>query len=418
MDASALFYILLVVLTVGFALIVQNQAYVPVYLRGRYPAYWDRRRARNFAAEVVIYGLLAGVSACRVAIGADYWVYWANFQLIAQDRHVSYEIGFCLVVKLMQAIFGPGTYRTIFFLFSVLTVFFFLKALHDQACWYAASLYLLLAGGYYFSSMHSVRYYFALAIALFCAKYVIRGEYGKFVLWILLAATFHKSVLLVLPVYLFARALAQVHWKGWHYAALGALAAAIILGQGLWQRIPLWKKVIFYFYPFYENSAFDQGRISWANVAKCLGVLALGILCWRSGLGEEEPGEEVGKAHAEPGEAARASLLEGGKPREGAVGPYSLERLADRFYFTLNLGGLLVYTCGSFIPEVSRVGYYFIIFQVILIPNLLRRMKAGLFKNLCTIASLGAFAVYFVEFLRRAYDDSVRLLPYLEWIFH
>lgn len=129
----------------------------------------------------------------------------------------SFEVGFRYVVRLMQLIFGDSTYKTIFFLFSVLTVFFFLKALHDQGEWYAASLYLLLTGGYYFSSMHSVRYYFALSIALFSAKYVLRGEYGKFVLAVLAAAFFHKSVLLVIPVYLLAAVLSKIHLKPWHY---------------------------------------------------------------------------------------------------------------------------------------------------------------------------------------------------------
>lgn len=395
MEISALLYVALTVAAVGFAAVVRNQDYVGMYLSGKRPSYWDRQRGRNLAAEIGVYGLLAGVSACRIAIGADYWVYWLNFQLIAQGRHVSYEPGFRLVVRLMQLIFGDGTYLTIFFLFSVVTVFFFLKCLHDQAGWYSFSVYLLLTGGYYFSSMHSVRYYFALAIAMFAAKYVIRGEYGKFVLWILAAAAFHKSVLLVIPVYLLARGLAWMRWKKGMCIAGSVLAAAVILTQGLWQRIGLWREIIFYFYPFYEGSAFDIGRISWVNVAKCLGVLVLGLIYWKG------PWEERKASGAEAQETKR----------------WTEEQLANRFYFFLNLGGLMVYTCGSFIPEVSRVGYYLIVFQIFLIPHLVRKMR-GLWRTVCLWGSLGAFAVYFVVFLYRAYDDSVRLLPYLEWIFH
>lgn len=56
-----------------------------------------------------------------------------------------------------------------------------------------------MTGGYYFNSLNSVRYYFALALALFSMKYVLRGEYGKFILCVLLGALIHKSVLLVFP---------------------------------------------------------------------------------------------------------------------------------------------------------------------------------------------------------------------------
>ena len=73
-------------------------------------------------------------------------------------------------------------------------MFFFLKALHDQADWYVVSLFLLLTQGFYFNSMNSVRYYFALALAMYAQKYVLRGEYGKFILWVLLGCTIHKSV--------------------------------------------------------------------------------------------------------------------------------------------------------------------------------------------------------------------------------
>jgi len=372
MEITALLYIMLTVVTVGFALFIHNREYVPGYISGRRPAGYDRQQAANLVAELVIFIALTGVSGCRVAIGRDYWVYWANFEKISLDMYVSYEKGFQYVVKLMQAIFGAGSYKPIFFLFSFLTVFFFVKALHDQGRWYAGALYLLMTGGYYFSSMHNVRYYFALSIALFSAKYVLRGEYGKFVLWILAAAAFHKSVLLVIPVYLLAGWLSKIRLKRRHYAAGIIFAVSLVLGQ------ELYRKIIFFFYPFYEGSMYDTGDISWANVGKCVGTLVLCLICRRKGLQEDRD---------------------------------------NRFYFFLNLAGLGVYTLGSFIPEVSRIGYYMIIFQIFLISNLLAGMEKGKGKTLCVLGTAGAFAVYFLAFLYKAYDQSLGLLPYMNWIF-
>ena len=204
MESSALVYVGLTVVTVLLACFVQNKEYVAAHITGgrafgQTPGY-NRVQARNLVAEIAIYCLLAGVSACRIAVGNDYWVYRDNFKLIAQGRHVSYEFGFNYIAKWMQMLFGYDNYLPIFALFSVLTVLFFVKALHDQASDYTLSLFLLMTGGFYFNSMNSVRYYFALAIALFSMKYVLRGEYGKFVLWIVAGAMFHKSILLVIPV--------------------------------------------------------------------------------------------------------------------------------------------------------------------------------------------------------------------------
>ena len=377
MEKSALVYVILLGITVALGLYVKNREYVRQHLAGRravgqQPGY-NRQQVSNLVAETAVFCLLAGVSACRIAVGNDYWVYRDNFKLIAQQRHVSYEFGFNYIVKWMQMLFGYDNYLPVFGLFSLLTVLFFAKALHDQASDYAFSLFLLMAGGYYFNSMNSVRYYLALAVALYSMKYVMRGEYGKFVLWIAAGAMFHKSILLTIPVYLAAWFLAKHRLKKWHYAVGGALALSLIFCQNFYREI------IFYFYPFYRNSAFDNGQLSYANIAKCLGTLILCVICYRRSLREDK---------------------------------------MNRFYFFLNLAGMLVYRCGSFIPEVSRVGYYLIITQIFLLPRLLADMPKGWFRNMCYAGAIGAFGAYFVLLLRGMYDVSVRLLPYLNWIFN
>lgn len=378
MERSALVYVGLTVVTVVLGLCVDNAEYVPNRVgKGTYhergSTLCERRLARNRIAMFAIYCLLAGVSACRIAVGNDYWVYRFNFNLIAQNRHVSSEFGFNYIVKWIQLLFGYDEYLPVFAFFSLVTVFFFVKALSDQGSFFAFSLYLLMTGGYYFNSLNSVRYYLALAIALYAMKYVLRGEYGKFVLWILVGVMFHKSVLVVIPAYLAARFLAAAPLKKWHYAAGGIFLCTLIFGQNLYREI------IFWFYPYYRNSNFDDGQLSYVNILKCICVLGLCVICYRRSLRED---------------------------------------VRNRFYFFLNLFGLAVYCCGSFIPEVSRIGYYLIISQVFLIPVLLSQMPAGWLRRICYVGVIGAFGAYFVFLLRGMYAVDVRLLPYLNWIFN
>jgi hypothetical protein len=374
MESSALVYIMLTVVTVTLGLFVKNSEYVPSYIMGTAAAH-DRQLARNLVAETAVFILLTGVSACRIAVGNDYWPYRFNFRLIAQERYVSSEIGFNLIVKGMQKLFGYDNYLPIFALFSFITVLFFALALHAQASDYAFSLFLLMTGGYYFNSLNSVRYYMALAIAMYAMKYVLRGEYGKFILWIVLGSAFHKSIFLVIPVYLLAIWLAGRKLKKWHYAAGGAFILFVILfGQNIVREI------IFYFYPYYRDSAFDNGQISYINIAKCAAVLILCALCFKMSL--------------------------------------SMECRANRFYFFLNVAGLVTYCCGSFIPEVSRVGYYMIASQVFLLPNLIKDIECRWFRRLCYIGVTAAFTVYFAMLIKGMYAVDVRLLPYLNWIFN
>lgn len=367
MESSALVYVGLTVATVFLAGYIQSFRCVQM---------GSRAYVRSLTAEFAIFCLLTGVSACRIAVGNDYWVYRFNFRLIAQERHVSSEFGFNLIVKWMQQLFGYDNYLPIFALFSVLTVWFLVRALHGQAMDYALSLFLLMTGGYYFNSLNTVRYYLALAIALYSMMYVLRGEYGKFILWILFGSIFHKSILLVIPVYLAAHLLAKARLKKWHYAVGALLLLSLIFCQDFYRELA------FTFYPFYRNSAFDTGNISWVNVGKCVGVLALCVVCYRRSLQEGE------------------------------------ENQNKRFYFFLNVAGLVVYPCGSFIPEVSRVGYYMIISQVLLIPALLREMPEGWFRKLCRGGVILAYCVYFLFLLRGMYSTDIRLLPYLNWIFN
>ncbi len=93
------------------------------------------------------------------------------------------------------------------------------------------------------------------------------------------------------------------------------------------------------------------------------------------------------------------------------------ENLKNRFYFFLNLFGLVVYCLGSFIPEVSRVGYYMIITQIFLIPELLHGMENKVLRRLAYLAVVGGFTCYFIILLKGMYAVDIRLLPYRNWIF-
>lgn len=371
-------YLTLFLLVVGIGLLVQNRDYVQFHigiqtrqLRLQTPR--DRQRACNICAVAAIFVLLSAVSACRIAVGNDYWVYRFQFNLIMQGRHVSYEPGFNLVVWVIQSLFGYDNYLPVFAVFSVATCFFFVKAMYDQAEWFGATVFLLMTGGYYYSSLNSVRYYFVLAIAMYAMKYVLRKQYGVFIGWIVFAAFFHKSILIVIPVYLFA------HWLAEHKIP----KALYLLGGGFLLSLLVFKdfyrRIIFFFYPFYEGSAFDKVDISYTNIAKCVATLALCFLFYKVAL---------------------------------------QDNVQNRFYFFLNLAGFSVYTFASFIPEVSRIGYYFIVSQIYLVPGVLLRIENKRWRILCTTGAAAAFLGYFALFLRSAYSTDIRLLPYLNWIFN
>ena len=353
-------YVLLTVVVVLLGGMVNTNYREQVHSRGQ---------MLNRVIIIAVFLLLFAVSACRIAVGNDYWVYRYQFLLIAQDRHVSYEIGFQSVVYLMQLIFGYDNYLPIFGLFSGLTVFFFVKAMYDQTNWFSYTVFLLMTGGYYFMSFDNVRYYFALSIALYAMKYVLAKKYWRFLLWICVAACFHKTVLIVIPIYL----VAKIVWTKRTVWLIPVTAGALVAGK------EILKIVLFKFYPYYEGSVFENTSISWANIAKCGAVLAFALIYFK---------------------------------------PIVSKHKHLYFYFNLNLGAFLLYSFASYIPELSRICYYMLIGQIFLIPGILVRIEKKWQRIIWMILIGAAFAGYFYIFLQRSYATEIRLLPYLNWIFN
>lgn len=366
-------YLSLTVAVLVIAAFVKNSEYAPGYIYGYRKYGVDRQQAVNIMASLGIYALLTGVSACRIAVGNDYWVYRENFKLIYMGRDVASEPGFNFIVYWMQKLLGYNNYLPIFALFSIVTVAFMVKAVYDQGEWYWGAMFLLLTNGYYFNSLNTVRYYLVIAMVMYAAKFVIRGEYGKFIAWILVAALFHKSVLIVIPGYIVLRLLCDIPLNKWVAGAIGAVILSMIFLQDFYRSI------IFRFYPYYEDTAFDNGEVSVINILRCLGCLVLALICYRASV---------------------------------------KERKHMQFYFWANVAGLIINTFGSFIPEVTRVGNYFSVLQIFLVSGCLYHMPKGKWKRLLTVGTFMAFVVYFAFFLYKAYATDIRLLPYLNWIFN
>lgn len=353
-------YVLLTVIVVLLGMMVNSNYRGQVHSRGQ---------MLNRVILIAVFLLLFAVSACRIAVGNDYWVYRYQFLLIAQDRHVSYEPGFQLVVYLMQLIFGYDNYLPIFALFSFLTVYFFVKAMYDQTDWFACTLFLMMTGGYYFMSFDNVRYYFALSVALYAMKYALSKRYWKFILWICFAACFHKTILIVIPIYL----VAQIVWTKKNVWLIPLTAVVLFFGK------EILKFVVFKFYPYYEGSVFENTSVSYVNIAKCGAILIFCLLYFKSIICKNK--------HL-------------------------------YFYFNLNLGALLLYSFASYIPELSRICYYMLIGQIFLIPGVIVRIEKKWQRILWSVLIGIAFIGYFYIFLKRSYATEIRLLPYLNWIFN
>lgn len=335
-----------------------------------------RQQLLNKICLCAIFTILFALSACRLNVGNDYARYVEFMHLVNCDAYVPTEIGFNLLVKLVYGMSGFENFLLVFAVYSFVTVLVFLLAMYEQSDEFRLSFFLFMTLGYYFQTFSTVRYYLALAVALYSMKFVLRRQWGRFVLLLLLGATFHKSLLVVIPLYF----LASLHWKKWQLAVAALFCTTFLFLQDFYL------KVVVFLYPTYEDTEYLEGGTSYINILRCVAVLAFaGIVYWM------ERRESAG------------SLKEDAR---------------FWFYLYLNMGALVLYAFCSFLPIISRIGYYLTVSQILFLPMLLARVKDEKWRRLFRAGILIAAVFYFAMYLSRAANDGVLILPYRTFMFN
>lgn len=344
-----------------------------------------RQQMCNRVCLFAVFLILFALSACRLNVGNDYAKYVEFMHLVNCDAYVPTEAGFNLLVKILYGLSGFENYLLVFAVYAFVTIGIFLLGMYEQSEDFPLTFFLFMALGYYFQTFSTVRYYLALALALYAMKFVMRGQWGRFTVLILLGSAFHKSLLVVIPLYI----LAVLPWKKWQLAAGALFCTTFLFCQDFYL------KLVVFLYPTYEDTEYLEGGTSYINILRCLAVLAFsGIVYWsgkRSGstLGEEQKNAEVGERY-------------------------------DRahFYFYLNLGALVLYVFCSFLPIISRIGYYLTVSHILYLPMLLKRVEDRRWRKALRAGILLAAVLYFAIYMSRADNDGTLILPYKTFFFH
>lgn len=365
----------------------------------RQPYKLTRQQLCNRVCLTAIFVILFLLSACRLNVGNDYARYVEFMHLVNCDAYVPTEIGFNLLVKLVYGLSGYENFLLVFAFYSFVTVLFFLLAMYEQSDEFGLTFFLFMTLGYYFQTFSTVRYYLALAVALYSMKFVLRRQWGRFVVLILLGSAFHKSLLVVIPLYF----LASLAWKKWQLAIVALFCTTFLFMQ------EYYLKLVIFLYPTYEDTEYLEGGTSLISILRCAAVLLFaGIVYFlrkRETAGDGWDGSDG--PTAEMGHDAGGSL----------VSEASWNR-RFWFYLYLNLGALILYVFCSFLPIISRIGYYLMVSQILFLPMLLKAVPDKRWRRLFRAGILLAALLYFAMYLRKGANDGVLILPYQTFFFH
>ena len=364
-----------------------------------------------------IFALLFAVSALRVGIGNDYYKYVEFINRITFDSYVPTEWGFNMLVKLCNLLFGPENYIAVFAVIAAATLLIFLAALRNLSADFAVSFFLFMTLGFYFQTLNTIRYYLALAIVLWGLRFLVSRthtafdaysahsgirhsaadllpDYISFIITVLVAALFHKSALLAIPMYL----LIIVPLKS-RRATITTMTIVTVVSAAVCASALLFRDryidLVVLLYPSYANVGPLEGGTSVAGIARC--VLALGL-----------GGAALWRASRNP---AATAVSPSGFPLQGTA--------LLRVCLIANYYALLLYVFFAFLPQISRLAYFLTVTQLLLVPEALAVFRYYIPRPVLALyAAVFLFgAAYFALFLRQASSDEIGIVPYQTYLF-
>jgi len=143
-------------------------------------------------------------SALRMNIGYDYRMYVQGFELMGRDgfstlTYLDWEWGFNIMTKLIYLITkDPHIYMAIIAAICLAGPYYVIYR-YSKKIWLSVLLYINLY--FFYCTMNFLRQSIAISIVLFAYTFLTKRKFWRFSLLILIAATFHTTVLIMIPAY-------------------------------------------------------------------------------------------------------------------------------------------------------------------------------------------------------------------------
>lgn len=169
--------------------------------------YYGNKRNSKFVIGLSL-GIPILIGGLRYGVGTDYPSYVAMYNDLSNLSFADFfsnifsqiEVGFFILIKLSE--FITGNYVFLFASSSLLTIIFFYLGLKRYAVKYPALVYLLFLLIIFPVTFNAVRQGVAMSICFYALSFVMKRDFRRYFIWIVVASLFHTTSLLLLPVYL------------------------------------------------------------------------------------------------------------------------------------------------------------------------------------------------------------------------
>lgn len=235
------------------------------------------------SVALILFASLRGES-----VGIDYPMYQEYFArmhqegwqfLISPENTYRLEIGFSILNYGISRF--TGDVHVFMAVVAALMVAMAALVLYRDCSVPWLGMFVFVSFNFFGNSMSFIRQSFAIGIFLFAIHYLKEKKFVPYLLIVLLAATFHKSMLLMIPVYFVANL--RVTWKS---VAIYSGAAAFLLAL-FWPVFRLVTQYVYTFYATEEGLYFLRGR-NWQTAFIPVILMLLALLLKKTLL-EKDP---------------------------------------------------------------------------------------------------------------------------------
>ncbi|MEZ9866561.1 EpsG family protein [Vibrio sp. 10N.261.51.A4] len=317
--------------------------------------------------------LIVMLSATRLEIGYDYFNYVGFYSVHLPE---SLEPLFKLSINLMNSF--DLHYREFFFIYSIVTIFVLYIAIAKYTPYRKSALLIfILIPGLYLNSFSIIRQSIAASFVFFAIYYLIyEKKYVKFWVLSLIAICFHYPVVLVVLLVSLFKSLLNKEGSFKFYCFI-VMTSLVIYKAGVASFV---LSMIGGKYSLYAS--FVQP----VSVLKLLvlNFYILILLCFKKQFIKDE---------------------------------------RDVFVVNLLVIGVLIVNIFADFTPVSRLGYYLLIFQIIIVPKLIYSFPSSNLRqtSLKTLVIAITMFYYFSMFTNSLYVDSrqdiyPKLTPYNSWL--
>lgn len=134
------------------------------------------------------------------------------------------DIGFGVLQMILQRYSEDP--QMLIFTTAVITNVLIIIGLYKYSRLFELSIYVYITGGLFLVTMNGIKQCLATAIIFTATKYLIEGNWIKYILVVVLASFFHQSALILIPIYFLVR------YRAWSKATLILLIISILIVLG------------------------------------------------------------------------------------------------------------------------------------------------------------------------------------------